>query len=188
MTMTLDLERVAQDGPQEFSAAVNLRTEDLDRIELDRISPVRVEGVVDTGDRENEFVVSGTIAYEGDLNCSRCLDPYPFAVHSDFTLRFVPRPGSPDESEDEGELELAGGALEEEYYEEPRIDLGPLVVEQVQLTIPMKPLCEESCLGLCPLCGTNRNRGPCECAAEESDPRWDALRGIREQLAKKKEI
>lgn len=188
MTMIIDLEKVAQTGPQEFSAAMEFRAEELDRFEVERISPVRVEGVVDVGDREREFLVTGSIGFEADLNCSRCLDPYPFAVHSDFTLRFLPRTSSPEESEAEEELELAGEALEEEFYEEPKIDLAPLVLEQVQLSLPMKPLCEESCQGLCPVCGTNRNRGQCECSGAESDHRWDALRGIREQLAKKKEI
>ena len=187
MTMTIDLEKAARIGPQEFSAAMEFRVEELDRFEVEKISPVRVEGVAEAGDREREFVVSGTVRFEADLNCSRCLDPYPFAVHSDFTLRFIPRASSPEESNPE-ELEIAGEGLEEEFYEEPKIDLRPLVLEKVQLSLPMKPLCEESCRGLCPVCGTNRNRGQCECSGAESDHRWDALRGIREQLAKKKEI
>jgi hypothetical protein len=37
------------------------------------------------------------------------------------------------------------------------------------------------------VCKGNRNRSACECSVEESDSRWDALRGIREELAKKKE-
>src|SRR5438046_2687002 len=36
--------------------------------------------------------------------------------------------------------------------------------EAVILGIPMKPLCKESCAGLCPRCGEDRNQGPCRCA------------------------
>jgi len=39
--------------------------------------------------------------------------------------------------------------------------------EQFQLALPMKPLCAESCRGLCPECGANLNRANCGC-----DPKW----------------
>ena len=35
--------------------------------------------------------------------------------------------------------------------------------EAVILGIPMKPLCRETCAGLCPRCGEDRNEGPCRC-------------------------
>lgn len=187
MTQYLDFKKVAESGPQTFSAAITLTPAELERDEIATISPVRVEGRVEQGDRPREFVVQGTAAFDADLVCSRCLEPYPFAVHSDFTLRYLPRPERVASIEGE-EIEIAPQQLDEEYYDEPLVELRPIVLEQVQLSIPMKPLCEEGCLGLCPTCGANRNRAECQCAAEESDHRWDALRGIREQLAKKKEI
>lgn len=187
MTNYLDFKKVAESGPQAFSAAIPLTPADLERDEIATISPVRVEGSVEEGDRPGEFVLTGEVAFEADLVCSRCVEPYPFAVHSTFTLRYLPRPARAASVEEE-EIEIAPEQLDEEYYDEPLMELQPIVLEQVQLSIPMKPLCEEGCQGLCPTCGANRNRAECQCAAEESDHRWDALRGIREQLAKKKEI
>jgi uncharacterized protein len=35
--------------------------------------------------------------------------------------------------------------------------------EQVILAEPMHPLCREECLGICPVCGRDRNLAPCEC-------------------------
>jgi len=49
-------------------------------------------------------------------------------------------------------------------------------------------LCDESCLGLCAECGANRNREKCGCETSLVDDRWGALQGIREQLAKKKDV
>lgn len=187
MEPILDFKKVAESGPQTFSAAIPLTPADLERDEVATISPVRVEGRVEQGDRPREFVVEGAVDFELDLVCSRCLDPYPVAVHSDFTLRYLPRPERVASVEDE-EIEIAAEQLDEEYYDEPLVELRPVVLEQVQLSIPMKPLCEEGCQGLCPACGANRNRAGCQCAAEESDHRWDALRGIREQLARKKDV
>ncbi|HVR42395.1 MAG TPA: DUF177 domain-containing protein [Thermoanaerobaculia bacterium] len=187
MTPRLDFEKVAETGPQPFSFSLQLGSEELDRQEIAAISPARAEGVVEPGEGEGEFLVRGSVDYQADLHCSRCLEPFPFAIHSEFTLRYVP-PAAWEGLGGVEELEIAPEDLDQEVYREPAVELRPIVLEQVQLSLPMKPLCEEGCLGLCPDCGTNRNRGACECAGEESDPRWDALRGIREQLSKKKDV
>jgi len=51
----------------------------------------------------------------------------------------------------------------------------------------MKPLCSETCLGLCPQCGANQNGEGCSCQSAVVDDRLGALVGIREELAKKHE-
>ena len=43
----------------------------------------------------------------------------------------------------------------------------------------MKPLCSEDCQGLCPECGTNLNRGTCQCQRNWEDPRFAALKDLR---------
>jgi uncharacterized protein len=45
----------------------------------------------------------------------------------------------------------------------------------------MKPLCSEACKGLCPQCGTNLNRGSCECQNKWHDPRFEKLRVFRKE-------
>jgi uncharacterized protein len=47
------------------------------------------------------------------------------------------------------------------------------------MAVPMKPLCREDCRGLCPTCGEDLNVTACGCAAEAADPRWEALRLLR---------
>lgn len=186
MKHVLDFKKVAEAGPQRVSGALEVQASELNREEVERISPIRFDATAEPGDEAREFIVRGAIDFEADLGCARCLDPFPFAAHSDFSLRYRPRPAvAPANGE---ELEIPVEQLDEEFYDDPQVELKPIVLEQVQLSLPMKPLCEEQCQGLCPSCGTNRNREVCECGAEESDHRWDALRGIREQLARKKEI
>jgi len=60
--------------------------------------------------------------------------------------------------------------------------LEDAIREQVLLSVPLKVLCRENCLGLCPVCGKNRNTEPCGCAQPIQDPRWSALKEIREKL------
>jgi uncharacterized protein len=77
--------------------------------------------------------------------------------------------------------EIAGEDLGVSYYEEDVINLAELVREQCYLALPMKPLCREDCRGLCPVCGVNRNRETCACVTNWVDPRFDALRRLKDQ-------
>ena len=51
--------------------------------------------------------------------------------------------------------------------------------EQFYLALPMKPLCGNDCKGLCPTCGTNWNKGTCDCSNQSEDPRLAALKALR---------
>jgi uncharacterized metal-binding protein YceD (DUF177 family) len=31
------------------------------------------------------------------------------------------------------------------------------------------------------MCGTNLNEGACDCSEEETDPRWEALRALKDR-------
>lgn len=59
------------------------------------------------------------------------------------------------------------------------IDLTELVRDAVVLDLPLAPLCEDDCAGLCPTCGVNRNETTCDCVSETVDPRWAALADLR---------
>ena len=43
----------------------------------------------------------------------------------------------------------------------------------------MKPLCSESCRGLCPECGANLNTASCTCQRAWVDPRLAVLEQLR---------
>jgi uncharacterized protein len=55
------------------------------------------------------------------------------------------------------------------------LDLEPMVRELLLLDAPLVPLCRPDCLGLCPICGVDRNAEPCSCTSDTPDPRWAAL-------------
>jgi uncharacterized protein len=66
--------------------------------------------------------------------------------------------------------------LDEDTYplEGDQLDLRPLVRDALLLELPLAPLCQPDCLGLCPRCGADLNTGPCSCVPDR-DPRWGAL-------------
>src|SRR5262245_60348821 len=112
-----------------------------------------------------------------ELACCRCLEAFTTPVDASFDLRYQPH----TENTGEGELEIEEDDLTTAFYEHDEIDLGQLMREQFYLSLPMKPLCTDECRGLCPVCGTNLNRGECTCTHEWEDPRLASLRELRDR-------
>jgi uncharacterized protein len=126
--------------------------------------------------------VAGHVNGELELTCGRCLEPFTMLVAGAFDLRYVPRV----ENVGEGEREVGEDDLTTAFYDDDQIDLSELISEQFHLALPMKPLCSESCKGLCPHCGTNLNTGTCSCNEKWEDPRLAALRDLSQQVRSRK--
>jgi len=176
-------DEIDKDGPQSYDRTYSVSPGEPDRVELAGLGPVSITANASKGDLPAEYQAEGSARFTADLACSRCLEPYPFASSSTFHLRFRPRPELPQQEEEE--LEIAPDELDVEFYTERSVSLRELALEQIQLSIPMKPLCDENCLGLCPQCGANRNRESCKCESSIVDERWGALAEIRQALKKK---
>lgn len=183
MNDLIEFDVIDEHGPQTYRGTYDVSANELERVELESLGGASIETTVQNGDTPGEYVADGTSSFTADLVCSRCLEPYPFANTSTFHVRFLPRPEVTEENE---EVEItAAEELDVEFYSERTIPLRDLALEQIQLSIPMKPLCDESCLGLCPQCGANRSRESCSCEASIVDERWGALKGLRDELSKK---
>ena len=126
---------------------------------------------------KDQFRLAGSVQTALELPCSRCLEPFRWPVDSSFDLRYQPHARNTGE----GEREIEEDDLTTAFYENETIDLGQLMREQFYLALPMKPLCGEDCHGLCPVCGTNLNRGACGCRREWDDPRFAALRALKKE-------
>jgi uncharacterized protein len=124
---------------------------------------------------KHQFHLVGSVKTTLELPCSRCLEPYTLPVDSAFDLRYLPHALN----EGEGEREVEEDDLTTAFYENEQIDLGQLIREQLYLAMPMKPLCRDGCKGLCPECGTNLNRGTCDCRHHWDDPRLAALKALK---------
>lgn len=186
MNEIINFDIVDEHGPQTYSGTFEVGVSELDRSELLSVGSVQITTEVREGDLEAEYVADGTVVFSADIECSRCAEPFPFANTSPFHVVFRPRPEASEENE---EVEItAEEELDVEFYSERTIPLRDLALEQVQLSIPMKPLCDDSCLGLCPTCGANRSREKCSCNESIADDRWGALAGLREELSKKKNV
>jgi uncharacterized protein len=124
---------------------------------------------------KDQFRLVGRTQTTLELPCSRCLEPITVPVDAPFELRYQPH--ATPTREDEREIEEDDFTTA--FYENDQIDLGQLMREQFYLALPMKPLCDNACQGLCPVCGTNLNRGTCHCKREWDDPRFAALKALK---------
>jgi uncharacterized protein len=142
------------------------------------VAPVHLD--FDIHKDKGRFRLTGKTQTELELPCSRCLEPFRLPIDAPFDLRYHPA----SEMSVEDDREVPGDDLETSYYEDDQIDLNVLLREQFYLALPMKPLCQERCLGLCPQCGTNLNGGGCQCPAAWEDPRLAPLRTLKSSALK----
>jgi uncharacterized protein len=125
----------------------------------------------------------GTVFADGSLTgwigvtCSRCLGTARLTIDEPFRVTFLPHAEGEDEDE---EVELNQDDLDVASYHGDEIDLEPPLREQILLAVPIAPLCDEQCKGLCPLCGADRNQGECGCPEQTVDPRWSALKNLKQ--------
>ena len=182
----IDFKTIDEHGPQSYHATWDVAADELERAEVASVGNATIQANAKKGELDGEYIADGTVSFTADLNCSRCAEPYPIANTSTFHVRFRPRPEASEENE---EIEITDKEeLDVEFYSNRAIPLRDLALEQIQLSLPMKPLCDENCLGLCPTCGANRTRERCSCETSIVDDRWGALKDIREELAKKKDV
>lgn len=129
---------------------------------------------------QGRFFVEGEVRGQVEVDCGRCLAPVRLAVRAPCAVDLVPHPerGAPGERH-----VLERGELDVTFVSGPLLNLDDLVREQLLLQVPMRVLCREGCLGLCPTCRRNLNDGPCGCAdSPPSDPRFEALKQVRRRL------
>lgn len=121
--------------------------------------PMAVTGrLVGTTDGVNaQFKASATVS----MVCTRCLTEWhePLAIDGGQYFRFEP---------DEDGYGIVDG----------EVDVGVPAQDELALALPVVPLCKKDCLGLCPTCGTDLNREPCDGHGDESDSPFAVLKDL----------
>ena len=115
------------------------------------------------------ILVQGTLDAQVRGQCVRCLTDVPVKLEVALEELFVypPEPGEESTVADDGIL-----------------DIAPLLREEFILNTPIGVLCKADCAGICPTCGQNLNEGLCACERDEIDPRFAALKNLKDDLFK----
>lgn len=122
--------------------------------------------------------VRGRVSGRFTVRCARCLAPATVEVtEPEVALTFLPPTAG-----GAGREELTADDLDTFVHDGTHIDLEPVVREQLVLAIPITPLCDEDCKGICPQCGVDRNQSPCGCdeEARPAGPWVEALSRIKQ--------
>jgi uncharacterized protein len=184
--MRIWLDQVREE-PFSWDETESITPETLERPELLALGPVRWRGEIVFADPG--YLLRGRLSYDQTLACIRCLKPHAVGTAAEVELLVMvekhhPKHQQPQRASDGEESELAADDLDTVVVGDEVLDTAAIVLEQLQLNVPMKPLCRADCRGLCPACGADMNErgGQCSCAAPEPDPRWAALAALKGRL------
>jgi uncharacterized protein len=172
--MRIHLDRIRRERrPFTWEETVEVAPQALGRDEVVALSPVRWRGRIVWADPG--FFLTARLEVEQTLTCDRCLEPITTPAAEEVELLLLV-----DEPRQlEGERELKDEELGILHLDDEMLETEPLMIEALQLAVPMKPVCRPDCKGLCPHCGSDRNRVSCECEVVTVDPRWAALEKLK---------
>lgn len=173
--MLIQLEQI-REQPFRWQETVTIEPEVLQQPDLLALGPVSWRGQISFVDPG--YFLSAHLSYEQQLACTRCLQPVTQPIEADVELLLLAH----GEHAGAGEYELAERDMSVVHVEGEAVDLRPLLIEQLQLNVPMRVLCRPDCAGLCPVCGTDRNLATCDCEAAPADPRWAALAALKSRM------
>jgi uncharacterized protein len=114
------------------------------------------------------ILVSGRVRATMQLRCARCLKDFEAPLEVEVSELFVT---APDPDGDQYPLDPEG-------FLEPE----QMVRDTVGVELPFSPLHSADCLGLCPVCGGDRNLGECPGDHPQTDVRWAGLDALLDQL------
>jgi uncharacterized protein len=158
--MIVDIKTIPREGTKSFKFSLDkdwLQPEVKNDQFICLDAPLTVKAdIYRAGDK---YVLEGTMKGSVQLLCDRCLDPYSRDLTADFRVLLVMPP--PDM--EVAETELTEEDMEIGFIRGEEIDMDEIIREQFYLSLPVKSLCREDCLGLCPICGGNLNKGECRC-------------------------
>jgi uncharacterized protein len=119
-----------------------------------------------------EIRIRGHLATRVRAHCDRCLADVEIPIERDFDLSYRPLQSIAREEE----IEVPRDELGVGFYPPEGVLLADVLTEQVILSLPMKIVCRPDCLGLCPVCGADRNHNECCCSPPEMDSPFARLR------------
>lgn len=165
--MLIDIDRLPKEG---LRLSRDFEFASLDLIEENAVvlEPAHAEVFIRLAGEE--IFVEGQVSARLSFVCARCLTPFDFPVSSRFDLVYLPEELDPlSES-------LSDEEIEKMYYSGRQLDLRSVILEQLNLTLPGKPLCSAECEGICTVCGELIRSGKCSCLVKEPHPGWNRIK------------
>ncbi len=128
----------------------------------------------------DDILVQGKLRGVVNSECSRCLKNFTMAIGLDMDVVYVPEKERRGKESDIIELDpnLA-------FYEGDTIELLHEIKDLVLVSLPIQPICDASCKGLCLHCGADLNVTQCECEHEVVGSPFAQLKDLKSKLEEK---
>ncbi len=137
-------------------------------------SPMKVKGDITNTAGYMRMRLSASVDYTA--SCARCLAPVSGQFSLDLEKTVAPRDLLGDFDEDR----LDDYAIIEDGF----LEMDEQLRAQLEMEFPVRFLCRDDCKGLCQRCGKDLNKGKCDCAEREIDPRLAPLQKLLEEMKK----
>lgn len=170
--MIIDLRSIPGEGSKIFKLTLGREWWSTDK-SYDQVeaieSPIHVK--IEIYRVGQKYVLNGVFKGVLRVICDRCLDTYCQKIESDFSSFLIPEP----EDMEKIEMELLEDDMEVVFIRDEEINLYDIIREQLYLSLPIKCLCSNNCLGLCAKCGCNLNKNTCQCTTDQGHPGFAIL-------------
>jgi uncharacterized protein len=117
---------------------------------------------------DDGVLITGAISSTAKGECGRCLDPLVVEIRQNFQELFLYQSRVSENPEEDDDLFSLDGDI---------ADIEIPIRDAVILSMPINPLCEDNCEGLCAGCGEKWSGLAEDHSHESVDPRWTGLAG-----------
>ena len=107
--------------------------------------------LTNTGD---SYFLSGSAKVDVQTKCSRCLEFFKFQLNTNIENLFITQ-SMVNKKEPFDSLDV--------HIIDNKINAKKIIVSNFLLEVPIMPICNDDCRGLCQYCGCNLNKVKCRC-------------------------
>lgn len=126
-----------------------------------------VDVAVDASLGDHVCTVQGDLSFTVTYHCSRCLESCEKEQKAQF---------------DEVFTDVLNQVGDEVHFATNGVaELDPYIEQSIHLAFEFFPVCSSTCMGLCSVCGVNRNEQTCTCDTKPIDPRLAELSDLLSQ-------
>lgn len=126
----------------------------------------KIQGTLHFSFLGNDVVMKGTLHTRVQMECIRCMDPMDIPIDKSFALTYMHKKKRERDDLNIIKEEEVNASYFDGFVIIPDMDIRELIL----FDLPDYPKCKENCMGLCPQCGGNLNKGPCQCRKTEKNP------------------
>ncbi len=173
--MKINLKKAKEEHDQYLDLDLSIDLESIEGVHSLKITePIRGKGKI-YFTRDGMFLNLKAEA-RIESSCSRCLKSFEETLELKMNYEIVSSEEAEEMDEEEDILVVDHDVM----------DLEAILIEELIMKAPMKPLCKEDCKGICNTCGQNLEQDSCNCRPRETedetiDPRLAKLKGLLEE-------